>query len=209
MSGISTPAAHLQSGAPSPWVARFAAQAPPGPVLDLACGGGRHSALFARLGHEVLAVDRNQDALAEVHKLGLPGIVTRCVDLELPLHEARAQADWPLRTQRWAGIVVTNYLHRPLFPDLYASLAEGGVLIYETFALGNEKHGKPSNPAFLLAPRELLDLTAAAGAGFHVLAYEDGTVTTPKTARVQRICIVRRPTGGDANLDSQLDLRRD
>lgn len=198
---MSDSAAHLQSTGASAWVARFAAQVPQGPVLDLACGGGRHSALFARRGHAVLAVDRNREALVEVEKLGLPNIETACIDLELPLVEARAQASWPFQPKRWAGIVVTNYLHRPLFPDLFASLADGGVLIYETFALGNEKHGKPSNPAFLLAPGELLALCAAASPGLHVLGYEDGTVRAPKPARVQRICIVRGMDGGDLMLD--------
>ena len=194
-------AAHAHIGEASSWVARFAAQVPAGPVLDLACGGGRHSALFARLGHTVLAVDRNEEALQQLHALGVANIETAQVDLELPLAQARALANWPLQAGRWAGIVVTNYLHRPLFADLFGSLAEGGVLIYETFALGNEQHGKPSNPAFLLAPAELLSLTAAAGSGLHVLAYEDGTVMHPKPARVQRICVQRSSTGGELKLD--------
>lgn len=193
--------AHLASGAPSAWVSRFAAQVPAGPVLDLACGGGRHSLLFAQLGHPVWAIDKSDEAVAQVHGLGVAGITALQADLELPLPAARAQANWPLQAGRWAGIVVTNYLHRPLFPELFASLAEGGVLLYETFALGNEKHGKPSNPAFLFAPGELLALTAAAGRGLHVLAYEDGSIAAPRAARVQRICVTRRADGGELNLD--------
>lgn len=162
---------------PSPWVRRFAPLVPHGEVLDLACGSGRHARLFAQLGHPVLAVDRDPAALEAAAG---PGIVTLAHDLE-------AQgARWPFEAGRFAGIVVTNYLHRPLMADLAASLAPGGVLIYETFALGNEAYGKPSNPAFLLRPGELLEL--AAGAGLRVLAYEDGVVREPKPARVQRLC---------------------
>jgi SAM-dependent methyltransferase len=192
---------HLAGSAASAWVERFAGQVPAGPVLDLACGGGRHSALFARLGHPVWAADKSLEAVTQVQSLGLAGITALQADFELPLPAARAQANWPLQVGRWAGIVVSNYLHRPLFPELFASLAEGGVLIYETFALGNERHGKPSNPAFLLVPGELQALTAAAGPGLHVLAYEDGTITAPRAARVQRICVARRADGGELNLN--------
>ena len=162
---------------PSPWVRRFAPLVPAGEVLDLACGGGRHARLFAALGHPVLAVDRDPQALLAAAG---PGIATLEHDLE------REGAAWPFETGRFAGIVVTNYLHRPLLAELVASLAPGGVLIYETFALGNEAYGKPSNPAFLLRSGELLDM--AAGGGLRVLAYEDGVVTEPKPARVQRLC---------------------
>lgn len=161
----------------SRWVRRFAPLVPPGEVLDLACGSGRHARLFARLGHPVLAADR--DPLALQAAAG-PGIATLQVDLE------EEGAAWPFEAGRFAGIVVTNYLHRPLMRDLLRSLAPGGVLIYETFALGNEAFGKPSNPAFLLRPGELLEL--AAGAGLRVLAFEDGVIEEPKPARVQRLC---------------------
>jgi SAM-dependent methyltransferase len=162
---------------PSPWVRRFARLVPPGEVLDLACGGGRHARLFAALGHQVTALDRDPAALALAAG---QGITTMQYDLE---HEANA---WPFAPGRFAGIVVTNYLHRALLPDLAAALAPNGVLIYETFALGNEAFGKPSNPAFLLQPGELLAL--AAGAGLRVLAYEEGVVAGPKPALVQRLC---------------------
>jgi hypothetical protein len=87
-------------------------------------------------------------------------------------------------------VVVTNYLHRPLMDALLASVAPGGVLIYETFAQGNGQFGKPSNPDFLLAPGELLDKVSRAG-GWHVIAFEDGYVNTPKPAMIQRICARR------------------
>lgn len=176
-STVTEGAPHAPVGTPSHWVRRFAQLVPEGEVLDLACGGGRHARLFAGLGHPVLAVDRDPQALLAAAG---PGIVTLEHDLE------REGAAWPFAAGRFAGIVVTNYLHRPLLAGLVASLAPGGVLIYETFALGNEAYGKPSNPAFLLRPGELLDVAAAAG--LRVLAYEDGVVREPKPARVQRLC---------------------
>lgn len=162
---------------PSAWVARWAGALADGETLDLACGGGRHARLLASLGHPVLAVDRDAAALAQAAG---PGITTFQYDLE------QEGAAWPFAPGRFAGIVVTNYLHRPLFPHLARALAPGGILVYETFAIGNERYGKPSNPAFLLAPGELLDV--AARHGLSVLAYEDGVVETPRPARVQRLC---------------------
>jgi len=144
-------------------------------MLDLACGRGRHARVGAALGHPVLAVDRDPAALLDAAG---PGITTQCINLE----EAGAT---PFAPGRFAAIVVTNYLHRPLFGHLAGALRPGGLLIYETFALGNEAFGKPSNPAFLLAPGELLDL--ARTHGLHVLAYEDGIILKARTARVQRI----------------------
>lgn len=175
---------HEAIGQPSAWVARFAPLVPAGEVMDLACGAGRHSRLLATLGHPVLAVDRSGEMLALAAGVGA-GIQTMQVDLET----GDPVQSWPFGTNRFAGIVVANYLHRPLWPLLTASLAERGVLIYETFALGNEQFGKPSNPDFLLAHGELLDV--AREYGLHVVAYEDGYVSAPKPAMVQRICMVR------------------
>ena len=163
---------------PSAWVARFAPMIPrKGPVLDLACGTGRHTRLLAGLGHPVLAVD------VDVSRLGaiavLPGVTVQQANME--------GAPWPFTDDRFAGIVVTNYLHRPLFPKLLAALDAGGVLIYETFAIGNEKFGRPSNPDFLLAPGELLEVVRGAA---RVVAFEDLIVSEPKPAAVQRICAV-------------------
>ncbi|MBC7683607.1 MAG: SAM-dependent methyltransferase [Bdellovibrionales bacterium] len=169
----------------SPWVARWAPSAPQGKVLDLACGMGRHAHLLAALGHPVLAVDR--DASALIHAAG-DAIVTVQVDLEGDDDGAAAQRALLLKPQQFAAIVVTNYLHRPLMGALLASLAEDGMLIYETFAVGNEAYGKPSNPAFLLQPDELLRMVQASG--LRVLAFEQGYVNTPKPAVVQRICAI-------------------
>lgn len=166
--------------APSPWVQRCAPLVPTGgEVLDLACGRGRHARLLAGLGHRVEAVDRDSAALAELS--GVAGVSVRVADLE---HGA-----WPYAGRRFAGIVVANYLHRPLLPLIEGALAEGGVLIYETFMVGNERFGRPSNPDFLLRSQELLDLARAAR--LRVLAYEEGEVAAPKPAIVQRLCAVR------------------
>ncbi|HWJ95792.1 MAG TPA: class I SAM-dependent methyltransferase [Telluria sp.] len=177
---------------PSRWVRRFAPLVPPGEVLDLACGSGRHARLFASLGHPVLALDRDPAALAA--SAG-QGITTMPYDLEAE------GAAFPFEPGRFAGIVVSNYLHRPLLAQLMASLAPNGVLVYETFALGNEAFGKPSNPAFLLRPGELLEW--AAQGGLRVIAFEDGRVELPKPAMVQRICMAGPAFGGtEAQLDS-------
>jgi SAM-dependent methyltransferase len=167
----------------SAWVRRFAPLIRQGEVLDLACGGGRHARLLAGLGHTVTALDRDPQALAQV-AAGSQGdaITTVEYDLEAP------GAAWPFASRSFAGIVVTNYLYRPLLPALGASLAPDGVLIYETFARGNETFGKPSNPDFLLMPGELIKVTERSG--LRIVAFEDGLVQQPKPARVQRICAV-------------------
>lgn len=164
----------------SSWVRRYAPLIPGGDVLDLACGNGRHTRHLAALGHSVVAVDRDADALALAAG---PDITTSNIDLE------EAGAAWPFGPARFAGIVVTNYLHRPLTAAMIASLAPDGVLIYETFAEGNAQFGKPSNPDFLLKPGELLDW--ARDQGLRVVAFEEGVVDAPKTAMVQRICAVK------------------
>jgi SAM-dependent methyltransferase len=148
-------------------------------VLDLAAGGGRHARYFNDLGCHVTAVDRDVSALQD---LAGQGIEIVAADLE-------DGSPWPLADRQFDGIVVTNYLHRPLFPHLAAALAPGGVLIYETFGRGNERFGRPSNPNFLLRPGELPEF--AATHGLQVLAYECGEVPEPKPAIVQRI-VARR-----------------
>jgi len=135
-----------QALVPSPWVARFAPLIKPaGQVLDLACGYGRHARYLAASGYAVLAVDRDEAALVTLEAMA--GIQTRGADLE--------QGAWPLGALRFDGIIVTHYLHRPLFADLLAALRPDGVLIYETFAEGHAAFGKPSRPEFLLQPDEL------------------------------------------------------
>jgi SAM-dependent methyltransferase len=175
-------AAHQELATPSAWVVRWAERIPAGGrVLDLACGNGRHARYLAGRGHPVEAVDRDPAMLAGLS--GVPGIAPRCADLE--------SGPWPYEGQQFAGIVVANYLHRPLFPRLLQALAPEGVLIYETFAAGNERFGKPSNPAFLLKPGELLELVRGR---LRVIAYEDLEVSDPRPAAVQRICAVHPAT---------------
>jgi SAM-dependent methyltransferase len=182
---MSAPALHPSHDGidrPSSWVQRFAAVIPAGEVLDLACGSGRHSRLLAALRHPVLALDRSAESLAQAAG---EGITTQQHDLEAANESAR----WPFAAGRFSGVVVTNYLFRPLLNAIVDSLAPNGVLIYETFAAGNAQFGKPSNPDFLLAHGELLTLARARG--LHVLAYEDGYAETPKPAMVQRLCAIK------------------
>jgi SAM-dependent methyltransferase len=162
---------------PSPWVLRWASQIRPGgAVLDVAAGAGRHGRLLARMGFEVDAVDRDAGLFGD------PPPRVRLLEADL---EGGA---WPYAGRLFDGIVVANYLHRPLLPLLVSSLEPGGMLIYETFAHGNERFGKPSNPAYLLAPGELLD---AVRDRLRVVAYEDLTVAEPRPAAVQRIAARR------------------
>src|ERR1700704_517989 len=169
---------------PSAWVVRWADRiAHGGRVLDVACGNGRHARFFAARGHPVEAVDRDPAMLASLARV--PRVSARRADLEA--------GAWPYPGEQFAGIVVTHYLHRPLFPCLLGGLAADGVLIYETFAAGNERYGRPTNPAFLLQPGELLEVTLGK---LRVIAYEDVHVTDPKPAMVQRICAIS-PSGAD------------
>lgn len=162
---------------PSPWVERCAALIPPGgSVLDIACGTGRHTTLFAAAGHRVTAIDRDTSRL-------IPDARVEIVEADL-----EGGNPWPLPGRTFDGIVMTNYLHRPLFPVLTDSLNAGGVLIYETFAIGNEHLGRPRNPDFLLRDGELL--VAFAGK-LSVVAYEAGRIDDPAPAIVQRIAAVR------------------
>lgn len=171
----------------SSWVQRFAAGLPPGPVLDLACGAGRHLRHFRALGHPVTGVDRDLAGVADL--AGADGVELIQADLEEP---ADGRAPWPLGDRRFAGVVVTNYLWRPLFPALVAAVAPGGWLLYETFAQGNEAFGRPRNPDFLLAPGELL---RAVDGALTVIAYEHGRVERPGgPAVIQRIAAIRAST---------------
>ncbi len=164
---------------PSHWVKRFAPLiAEGGAVLDLACGGGRHARLLAGMGYTVEAVDRDAAALETM--AGSDNVTTRCADLE--------GGPWPYGGSGFAGIIVSNYLWRPLLPQLLAALDPGGVLIYETFMLGHERFGKPTNPVFLLRPGELLDVVRTR---LTVVAFEQGEVMTPRPSVVQRICAIR------------------
>lgn len=178
--------------APSAWIERFARFIPKTtplgdlPVLDLACGGGRHSRYLAKLGYSVYAVDQNS-AFLETIKNGLNDLeATR-----IQTHQADLEGEaWPLENMKFSGLIVTNYLYRPRFKDLLNLLAPNGVIIYETFALGNEAFGKPSNPDFLLKPHELLDWIRADEA-YEIVDFEQGIVERLKPASIQRICAVR------------------
>ena len=173
-------AGHGAGGDPSPWVRRFSPLIPAGGhVLDYACGGGRHALWLARHGYRVEAADRNRDALAGLAQE--EGISTREVDLE--------SSDWPYAGQFFDAVVVCNYLYRPGFERLLELLPEGGVLIYETFMAGNEQFGRPASPDFLLLPGELLTRCA----GWQIVAFEQGVVSSPRQAAIQRICAVRGP----------------
>ena len=155
-----TGGAHQGPQEPSPWVLRFAGRVPEGgPVLDLACGGGRHSRLFLARRHAVTAIDRDISGIADLS--GTPGLEALEADLE-------NGSPFPLAGRRFAGVIVTNYLYRPLLPALVAAVAPGGVLIYETFARGNERFGRPRNPDHLTRPGELLE---AARGKLRVVAY--------------------------------------
>ena len=173
------PDAHPHNTAlPSPWVRRFTPLIAPGAsVLDLACGQGRHMRWLAEQGFRMTGVDRDPAAIAAVLNVG-----------EAVLADIEA-GSWPLPGRRFGGVVVTNYLWRPLMPQVLASVAEGGVLIYETFAAGNQTVGKPSRPDFLLQPGELLHWCS--GPDWRVVAYEDGFLAAPDRF-VQRIATVRR-----------------
>ena len=161
---------------PSDWVARWTQRITPrGTVLDLACGSGRHSRYLAELGFRVCAVDRDARALDALSCVD--GVSVRQADLE--------EGPWPLDGLTFDGIVVANYLHRPLFPRILDALAPAGTLIYETFAAGNGRFGKPSNPDFLLRAGELLDLVRGR---LRVIAYEDVELGVPRPACIQRIC---------------------
>lgn len=160
---------------PSAWVQRWSHLVPAGgTVLDVACGHGRHMRWFSGRNHAVAGVDRAPDAMESVANLGRAVLA----DIE--------NGPWPFSGETFAAVVVTNYLWRPLMPTLVASVAPGGVLIYETFAQGNETVGKPSRPDFLLKPGELLEACKE----LRVVAYEDGFLGQPERF-VQRIAAVR------------------
>jgi SAM-dependent methyltransferase len=170
-----TPHDHLEAAS---WVVNHAHLVPPGgAVLDLACGSGRHVRLFRDLGHRVTALDK------DLSRLDPDGGVER---IEADLEDG---SPWALPDRAFAGIVVVNYLYRPLFPKIIEALAPGGILIYQTFMIGNEAFGRPRNPDFLLQPGELREAFVPA---LEEIAFEEGRVDDPSPAIVQRLCC-RKP----------------
>jgi SAM-dependent methyltransferase len=167
------------ASAPSPWIVRWQHLLPAGGrVLDVACGTGRHTRWLQQSGHRVTGVDRSPEALAGMASLAATGV---------ELVEADLEADgWPFASRFFDAVVVTNYLWRPLLPDIVAAVAPGGVLLYETFASGNETVGRPARSDFLLQPGELL----SACGGLHIVAFENGFLEGPPRF-VQRIAAVR------------------
>ena len=158
---------------PSPWIVQWTGLVPPGAaILDVAAGGGRHSLFFAGKGHPVTAIDRDISALP------------RRPDVEIVAADLEGGSAWPLPGRTFGAAVVTNYLHRPLFPVLLDALSPGGVLLYETFMAGNERFGRPSNPDFLLKDGELLEVVRGRCS---VVAYEARMISEPRMAMVQRI----------------------
>jgi len=172
---MDTPRVLHGNEAPSAWVQRWSHLVPPhATVLDLACGHGRHMRHFAQRGHSVVGVDKNPEAMAAVAEWG----ETICADIE--------NGPWPLTARTFGAVVVTHYLWRPLWNNLLACLTPSGVLIYETFATGNETVGKPSRPDFLLQPGELLRVCK----DLRVVAFEEGFLSSPDRF-VQRIVAVK------------------
>lgn len=157
----------------SSWIATWAGLVASGAtILDVAAGNGRHTRFFADRGHPVTAIDRDVSGLAATDNVEI---------IEADLEDG---SSWPLAGRTFGAVVVTNYLHRPLFPHLFAALQPGGVLLYETFMAGNERFGRPSRPEFLLKDGELLELVRGR---FSVIAYEARMISEPKMAMVQRI----------------------
>jgi SAM-dependent methyltransferase len=165
---------------PSAWIVRFAPVVSAGaPVLDLACGQGRHTRFFLARGHPVTAVDIDVSGLEDI--AGRP-------DLEIVRTDLEDGSPWPLPGRRFGAVVVTNYLWRPLFLHIIEAVDAEGLLLYETFALGNEAHGRPTNPDFLLRPAELIERVQGR---LQIVAYEQGFVERPRPMVRQRICAVR------------------
>ena len=178
---MNVPKSHSKPTEPSPWIERFSrAIAAHGTVLDLACGGGRHGRLFLARGHAVEFLDRDISAVADIAKNELAQII------EADLEDGSA---WPLADRQFDLVVVANYLWRPILARIVGAVAPGGLLLYETFAAGNESFGRPRNPDFLLRPGELLE---AVRGRLDVLAYEQLYQETPSPRIVQHIA-ARRP----------------
>lgn len=165
---------------PSKWVVKHGGMIPPGgTVLDVACGAGRHGRFFRSLGHPVVFLDRDITRITDMASDD---------DVEIVARDLEGGRPWPLTGRRFAGVIVVNYLHRLVLPALVAAVAPGGALIYDTFAVGNEAYGHPTNPDYLLRREELL---IAVRPELVVMAYEDVEETEPRPAVRQRVLAVR------------------
>jgi SAM-dependent methyltransferase len=175
------------NNAPSDWIVRWSHLVPAGAtVLDLACGSGRHLQWFAARGARVTGVDRDTAALQE--SAHIEGESAELIEADIE------NGPWPLAGRRFDAVIVTNYLWRALLPRIFETVADGGLLLYETFATGQETVGRPTRADFLLQPGELL--AAARDGGLRVLGYEDGFIAGPPARFVQRIAAVREPAAG-------------
>ena len=189
------PAAAHDIESPSPWVCRWAGLIRHGGrVLDVACGHGRHLRYLRSLGFSAVGVDRD---------VGVRPLLDATAGVEFHVADIESGA-WPFAPGEFDGVVVTNYLHRPLFATLVAALRPGGMLVYETFAAGNERYGRPSNPDFLLRAGELIEMTRP----LELIGFEQGLISVPKQAVVQRVCAVRSggsPVSLDGIVESAVD----
>ena len=163
----------------SDWVKKYVARIPSSKlVLDLACGSGKNTRFLLESGYNVVALDRDVSQLADI---------SHNQNLEIYEFDLETGSKFPFYKREFSGIVVTNYLYRPILDDLTTALGFGGVLIYQTFMVGNEAYGRPNNPNFLLKKNELKDVF---GKQLDVIAFEEGYVQIPKPAMVQRICAI-------------------
>ncbi len=168
----------LVTAQPESWVLKFSSQIPPGPILDLACGKGRHGRYFLARGHSVTFLDRDISGVVDL--LSHPKTQLMEYDLE-------NNSPWPFLKNQFSGIIIINYLYRPLLPNLLTALKPGGLLIYKTFAAGNEQFGRPRSPEFLLQENELLDTFSQ---HFEIIDFTQGKESNPNRV-TQAICARR------------------
>lgn len=178
------------TGKPDPWVQKYAALVPQGPVLDLACGKGRHGRYFLDLGYSVTFIDKDIYGVEDLSSQGFcpqDKSPHNNANTQLIKHNLENNSPWPFHPNQFSGIVVTNYLYRPLLPQLITTLKPGGIIIYKTFAMGNEQFGKPKNPDFLLRENEL---RTAFNKKFREIAFFQGREMNPDRI-TQAICVQR------------------
>lgn len=191
------PHQHTRSDGPSPWVARFAGLTPEGSrVLDLACGGGRNGRWFLARNHSVTLLDRDVGHVQDLNRETGVEIIEADLESGSPAFEGNGS----LAGRRFGAIVVVNYLHRPLLAPIVEAIEAGGLLIYETFARGNEAFSRPKNPDFLLRSGELLELVRGR---MQVVAYEHGLVADDGCPGVKQRIAAVKDTGGAARPDGE------